>query len=53
MEIMGIKIPTIITENSGIRCEGCREQITGCLLNTSYAADRTNVWAVMGGGGGE
>jgi hypothetical protein len=35
MEIMGIKIPTIITENSGIRCEGCREQIAGTPFRVS------------------
>jgi hypothetical protein len=35
MEIMGIKIPTIVTENSGIRCEGCRQIITGTPFRIS------------------
>jgi hypothetical protein len=29
MEIMGIRIPTVIKENTGIRCDGCREVIHG------------------------
>jgi hypothetical protein len=29
MEIMGIRIPTVIKENTGIRCDGCREVIQG------------------------
>jgi hypothetical protein len=35
MEIMGIKIPTIVTENSGIRCEGCRQSISGTPFRVS------------------
>jgi hypothetical protein len=35
MEIMGIKIPTILTENSGIRCEGCRQPISGTPFRVS------------------
>jgi len=35
MEIMGIKISTIITENSSIRCEGCREPISGTPFRIS------------------
>lgn len=26
---MGIRIPTIVKENTGIRCDGCREVING------------------------
>lgn len=29
MEIMGIRIPTIISDNTGIRCDGCLEIIEG------------------------
>lgn len=29
MEIMGIRIPTVIKENTGIRCDGCRGVIHG------------------------
>ena len=29
MEIMGIRIPTIIVENTGIRCDGCNQPIDG------------------------
>ncbi|HEX2129163.1 MAG TPA: hypothetical protein VHF58_08090 [Solirubrobacterales bacterium] len=29
MEIMGIRIPTVIKENTAIRCDGCREVIRG------------------------
>lgn len=29
MEIMGIRIPTVIKENTAIRCDGCREVIDG------------------------
>jgi hypothetical protein len=29
MEIMGIRIPTIIKDNVAIRCDGCREVIEG------------------------
>jgi hypothetical protein len=35
MEIMGIKIPTIVTENSGIHCEGCRQPISGTPFRVS------------------
>ena len=35
MEIMGIKIPTILMENSGIRCEGCRQPISGTPFRVS------------------
>jgi hypothetical protein len=29
MEIMGIRIPTIVKDNVAIRCDGCREIIQG------------------------
>jgi len=29
MEIMGIRIPTIVAENKAVRCEGCLEVIDG------------------------
>ncbi len=29
MEIMGIRIPTIVKENVAIRCDGCRDVIDG------------------------
>jgi hypothetical protein len=29
MEIMGIRIPTIVKENTSIRCDGCRGVIAG------------------------
>jgi hypothetical protein len=29
MEIMGIRIPTVIKDNTAIRCDGCREVIDG------------------------
>jgi hypothetical protein len=29
MEIMGVRIPTIIEDNVAIRCDGCREIIDG------------------------
>ncbi len=29
MEIMGIRIPTVIKENTAIRCDGCRDVIPG------------------------
>ncbi len=29
MEIMGIRIPTIVPENTAIRCDGCLEPIEG------------------------
>ena len=35
MEIMGIKIPTIVTENSAIRCAGCRGPISGTPFRVS------------------
>ena len=35
MEIMGVRIPTIATENSAARCEGCREPISGTPFRVS------------------
>jgi hypothetical protein len=29
MEIMGIRIPTVISDNVALRCDGCREVIEG------------------------
>jgi len=29
MEIMGVRIPTVIRDNVAIRCDGCREVIDG------------------------
>jgi hypothetical protein len=29
MEIMGVRIPTIVKDNTAIRCDGCREIIDG------------------------
>ena len=35
MEILGIRIPTVIHENSAIRCDGCGNQIIGTPFRVS------------------
>ena len=35
MEIMGIRIPTLISENSAARCDACRKNIDGVPFRVS------------------
>lgn len=49
MEIMGIRIPTIVTDNVAVRCDGCLEVIEGTpwrlnVLDT-VAAESPVSWA--------
>ena len=49
MEIMGIRIPTIVSDNKAARCEGCLEVIDGTpwrvnILDT-VAAEKPVSWA--------
>lgn len=49
MEIMGIRIPTIVTENVAVRCDGCLEVIDGTPFRVNFldiVAPETSVsWA--------
>ena len=45
---MGIRIPTIVTDNTGIRCDGCQEVIAGTPWRVSIldvvAAEKPVSW---------
>jgi hypothetical protein len=49
MEIMGIRIPTIVTDNKAVRCEGCLEVIDGTPWRVNIldpvAAEKPVSWA--------
>jgi hypothetical protein len=57
MEIMGVRIPTIVEENTAIRCDGCLEVIKGTpwrlnildIVATEVAVDWTDTPAINPG----